>query len=48
MRFEFKLSFDRSIKQLPPNDKAEVKVAASQLIDYKEKVVCSCFFTKCY
>jgi hypothetical protein len=37
MRFEFKPSFDRSIKQLPPNDKAEVKVTASQLIDVLSK-----------
>ncbi len=37
MRFEFKPSFDRSIKQLQPNDKAEVKAAASQLIEILSK-----------
>lgn len=33
MRFEFKPSFDRSIKSLAPSEKADVKEAASQLID---------------
>lgn len=33
MRFEFKPSFDRSIKSLPPGEKNDVKEAASQLID---------------
>ncbi len=33
MRFEFKPSFDRSIKSLPPSEKANVKEAAEQLID---------------
>ncbi len=37
MRFEFKPSFDRSIKQLTLNDKADVKVAASQLIEVLSK-----------
>ncbi|MBF0330747.1 MAG: hypothetical protein HQL17_02330 [Candidatus Omnitrophica bacterium] len=37
MKFEFKPSFDRSIKQLPLNDKAEVKAAASQLIEVLSK-----------
>ncbi|MBF0511127.1 MAG: hypothetical protein HQL13_02240 [Candidatus Omnitrophica bacterium] len=33
MRFEFKPSFDRSIKQLSSVDKAEVKDAALRLIE---------------
>ena len=33
MRFEFKHSFDRSIKSLPSSEKADVKEAALQLID---------------
>ena len=33
MRFEFKPSFDRSIKSLPSSEKADVKEAALQLID---------------
>ena len=33
MKFEFKPSFDRSIKSLPPIEKTEVKEAASQLIE---------------
>jgi hypothetical protein len=33
MKFEFKPSFDRSIRELPPVDKAGVKEAAVQLID---------------
>ncbi len=37
MRFEFKPSFDRSIKSLPPTEKADVKEAASQLIDVLSK-----------
>ncbi len=37
MRFEFKPSFDRSIKQLPLHDKADVKSAASQLIEVLSK-----------
>jgi hypothetical protein len=37
MRFEFKPSFDRSIKQLTPDNKAAVKEAASQLIDVLSK-----------
>lgn len=37
MRFEFKPSFDRSIKALPPTEKADVKEAASQLIDVLSK-----------
>jgi mRNA-degrading endonuclease YafQ of YafQ-DinJ toxin-antitoxin module len=37
MRFEFKPSFDRSVKQLSPNEKADVKEAASQLIDVLSK-----------
>jgi len=37
MRFEFKPSFDRSIKSLPPIEKSDVKEAASQLIDVLSK-----------
>lgn len=37
MRFEFKPSFDRSIKSLPPVEKAEVKETAIQLIDVLSK-----------
>ena len=37
MRFEFKPSFDRSIKTLPPNEKNAVKDAAAQLIDVLSK-----------
>jgi mRNA-degrading endonuclease RelE of RelBE toxin-antitoxin system len=33
MRFEFKPSFDRSIKQLPQRDKEGIKTAAIQLVD---------------
>ncbi len=33
MRFEFKPSFERSIKSLPPSEKTEVKEAAAQLMD---------------
>ena len=37
MRFEFKPSFDRSIKQLSSPDKALVKDAAGKLIDVLSK-----------
>ena len=37
MRFEFKPSFDRSIKSLPLTEKADVKEATSQLIDVLSK-----------
>ncbi len=37
MRFEFKPSFDRSIKSLPPAEKTDVKEAVSQLIDVLSK-----------
>ena len=37
MRFEFKPSFDRSAKSLTPSEKANVKEAASQLIDVLSK-----------
>lgn len=37
MRFEFKPSFDRSIKQLTLDDKAAVKEAAGRLIDVLSK-----------
>ena len=33
MRFEFKPSFERSIKSFPPPKKSEIKEAAAQLID---------------
>ncbi len=33
MRFEFKPSFDRSIKSLSPSEKEEVKSVAADLID---------------
>ena len=33
MRFEFKLSFERSVKSFPPSEKSEMKEAAAQLID---------------
>jgi len=37
MKFEFKPSFDRSIKSLSSADKTEVKEAAIQLIDVLSK-----------
>jgi mRNA-degrading endonuclease RelE of RelBE toxin-antitoxin system len=37
MRFEFKPSFDRSIKSLPPTEKASIKEVASQLIHVLSK-----------
>jgi hypothetical protein len=37
MRFEFKPSFERSIKTLPPSEKTAVKEAAAQLIDVLSK-----------
>lgn len=37
MRFEFKPSFERSIKSLPAAKKNEVKEAAAQLIDVLSK-----------
>ncbi len=37
MRFEFKPSFDRSIKSLPPTEKTDVKEVAFQLIDVLSK-----------
>ena len=37
MRFEFKPSFERSIKSLPPSEKADVKEAAAQMIDVLSK-----------
>ena len=33
MRFEFKPSFERSLKSFPPSEKFEIKEAAAQLID---------------
>ena len=33
MRFEFKPSFERSIKSFPPPEKSEIKESAAQLID---------------
>ena len=33
MRFEFKPSFKRSVKQLPPGEKEDVKKAAVRIID---------------
>ena len=33
MRFDFKSSFERSIKQLPDKEKEEIKEAARQLVD---------------
>ena len=33
MRFEFKPSFDRSIKSLPQSEQSDIKDAASKLID---------------
>ena len=33
MRFEFKPSFDRSMKQLPKPDKEDIKTVALQLVD---------------
>ena len=33
MRFEFKPSFERSVKSFPPSEKADIKEAAAQLID---------------
>ena len=37
MRFEFKPSFDRSIKSLSPSEQTDVKEAAVQLIDVLSK-----------
>ncbi len=37
MKFEFKPSFQRSIKQLTPDHKTAVKEAAGQLIDVLSK-----------
>lgn len=37
MRFEFKPSFDRSVKQLLPAEKADVKQTAIQLIEVLSK-----------
>jgi mRNA-degrading endonuclease RelE of RelBE toxin-antitoxin system len=37
MRFEFKPSFERSIKHLTPDDKTAVKDAVGQLIDVLSK-----------
>ena len=37
MRFEFKPSFERSIKSLSSSEKTDVKEAASQLIDVLSK-----------
>ncbi len=37
MRFEFKPSFDRSIKSLPSSEKTDVKETALQLIDVLSK-----------
>jgi mRNA-degrading endonuclease RelE of RelBE toxin-antitoxin system len=37
MRFEFKPSFERSIKSLPLSEKDDVKDAASKLIDVLSK-----------
>lgn len=37
MKFEFKSSFDRSIKQLTPPEKVDVKEAALKLIDVLSK-----------
>ena len=37
MRCEFKPSFDRSIKSLNPSEKADIKEAASNLIDVLSK-----------
>ncbi len=33
MRFDFKPSFERSIRQLPDNEKQEIKEVAIQLVD---------------
>ena len=33
MRFEFKPSFERSLKSFSPSEKSEIKEAAAQLID---------------
>lgn len=33
MRFEFKPSFERSLKSFPPPEKSELKETAAQLID---------------
>ena len=33
MRFEFKPSFDKSVKSLPPRDKQEIKELCKNLID---------------
>ena len=33
MRFEFKPSFERSVKSFPPSEKSDIKEAAVQLID---------------
>ena len=37
MRFEFKPSFERSIKSFPPPEKSEIKEAAAQLVDILSK-----------
>ncbi len=37
MRFEFKPSFDRSLKCLPPDEKSDVKEAALELINILSK-----------
>lgn len=37
MRFEFKSSFDRSVKQLTSAERSDVKVAAVQLIEVLSK-----------
>ena len=36
MEYEYKSTFDRSIKRTPPVRKAEIKKAVEQLIDYFE------------
>ena len=37
MKFDFKPSFDRSIKSLPSSEKSELKEATTQLIDVLSK-----------
>jgi hypothetical protein len=37
MRFEFKPSFDRSVKSLDPSEKVDIKEAASRVIDVLSK-----------
>ncbi len=37
MRFEFKPSFERSIKSLPPSERTDIKDAALKLIDVLSK-----------